>query len=274
MSEAKVNYLHGFDETEQQRLRSQARILGSRVMNGVSYPDTPGTQILEVGCGVGAQTELLLERFENLAITSLDRAETQLACARSFFSVHPNRGRTDFILADALALPFPDQTFDGAFVCWVLEHLPDPVRALQEIHRCLKPGARIHLNEVFNQPHFIYPGNGAVAEYYEAFNRLQQELGGDPHVGIRLGNLLSQAGFKSIETEVNPELWDSRDVPGRSKMVDYWLELLKSAAPTLLERGRITQSGFERAMAAVQEVGARPDGVLFYAWVKASALKN
>lgn len=269
---ATEDYLHGFNATEQERLRVQSRILSAHVMRGVSYPDD--ARVLEIGCGVGAQSELLLERFPGVTLTSVDREEAQLEQARARFRAHPNRDRVEFVRGDALALPFADATFDGAFICWVLEHLKEPAQALAEVLRCLKPGAVLHANEVFNQMHYVHPRDAALLRYYDEFNRLQLELGGDPFVGVRLGSFLTQVGFTQIATELNPELWDRRDPVGRKKMTDYWKDLLMSAADGLLARGRVDQATVDAIGPALDRAGSEDDGVLFFSWVKARAVRR
>lgn len=73
-------YLHGFSGTEQQRLMTQARLLESSIFGQIDYSGS--RRLLEVGSGVGAQTEILLRRFPELHVTGVDLSETQLATAR------------------------------------------------------------------------------------------------------------------------------------------------------------------------------------------------
>jgi hypothetical protein len=73
-------YLHGFSGTEQQRLMTQARLLESSIFGQIDY--SGARRLLEVGSGVGAQTEILLRRFPELHVTGVDLSETQLATAR------------------------------------------------------------------------------------------------------------------------------------------------------------------------------------------------
>jgi hypothetical protein len=66
-------YLHGFSPVEQARLIKQARLLESTIFNSIDY--TGVKQLLEVGSGVGAQTEILLRRFPDLRVTCVDLNE-------------------------------------------------------------------------------------------------------------------------------------------------------------------------------------------------------
>ena len=119
-----AGYLHGYSEEEQNRLYSQARFLEPYIYQGVDYP--PAGEILEVGCGVGAQTDILLTRFPRLRVVAIDNEPRQIERANIYLSTHRKAGRAQTLLADARHLPLPDGKFDGAFLCWVLEHTPSP----------------------------------------------------------------------------------------------------------------------------------------------------
>ncbi len=72
-------YLHGFSPTEQERLRRQAEFAEHAVYRNVDLTDVQ--HLLEVGCGVGAQTSILLRRFPHLKLTGIDLNDKQLAAA-------------------------------------------------------------------------------------------------------------------------------------------------------------------------------------------------
>ena len=133
-----ATYLHGYTTTEQERLRRQARITEALIYRDIDFMDH--THILEVGCGVGAQTEILLRRFPDIRVTGIDLHPEQLAAARTGLESRPwCPGRYTLLEADATNTPFTAGQFDGAFLCWVLEHIPQPQRVLAEVKRVLAP---------------------------------------------------------------------------------------------------------------------------------------
>ncbi len=263
-------YLHGFTEREQERLYHQARFMEQRVHEGMPFQRSK--QLLEVGCGVGAQTEILLRRFPDLHVTGVDASQINLDRAQRHLSSLPFAdGRHTQVLGDASALEFQAETFDSAFLCWVLEHVSDPMRVLSEVRRVLRPGAHVAVTEVQNMSFFIDPYSPNVVAYWLAFNDHQLELGGDPFVGAKLGNLLQAVGLRDIATRIKNIHLDNRTPGERSEVLDFWSDLLMSGAAGLLEAGKVTQEvvdGMEREFDAIAH---DPNAVFFYSFVQATA---
>jgi ubiquinone/menaquinone biosynthesis C-methylase UbiE len=262
-------YIHGFSASEQDRLYQQARFLEERLYSRVDF--SGARRIVELGSGVGAQTEILLERFPHLHIDGVDASEAQLERARLHLAGPVAEGRVTLTQADARKLPFADNTFDGAFLCWILEHVPNPIDVLRETGRVLAPGARLYCTEVLNATLFLEPYSPATQQFWFAFNDHQWNLGGDPFVGAKLGNLLLEAGFQHIETFVKSFHYDSRTPKLRAQMIDYWTVLLLSGTPALLEAGRITEADIDRMRQELDRVKHDKNGVFFYSSVQATA---
>jgi len=269
MSES-TPYLHGFDSAEQDRLWQQARFLAPYVFERVRLNGV--RRLLEVGCGTGAQTELLLERYPELKITAIDREPAQLNRARPYFSARPAfHTRVEFVQMDAGHLEFPDQHFDGAWFIWVLEHVADPLAMLRETRRVLAPGGTVILTEVWNSGLFIHPTQPHLQAYWKAYNTLQEEIGGDPCVGVKLGHLLLQAGFSDIQVEPRPLLFDARHPASRTAIFQYWRDLLLSASRPLLERKLVSQTTVEALHQEFDFLARIDDSVFFYAFMQAHA---
>lgn len=269
MDQERKGYIHGYSTAEQDRLYQQARFLEERLYSSVDF--SKAKRLLEVGSGVGAQTEILLERFPHLHIDCVDASEAQLERARKQLAGPLAEGRVTLTHADARELPFASDAYDGAFLCWILEHVPTPLDILKETQRVLGPGGRVYCTEVLNATLFLEPYSPATQQFWFAFNDHQWNLGGDPFVGAKLGNLLLEAGFQQIETTVKSFHYDSRTPKLRAQMIDYWTVLLLSGTPALLEAGRTTEEAIARIREELDRVKHDKNGVFFYSGVQATA---
>jgi SAM-dependent methyltransferase len=104
----------------------------------------PGDRVLDVGCGPGDFLPRLAEAVGSHGfVAALDHAPGFLVEARALISSLAINTPVECIEGDALALPFPDGTFDSAHTERVLMHLTDPDQALRELRRVVKPGGRV-----------------------------------------------------------------------------------------------------------------------------------
>jgi len=264
-------YLHGFSSVEQARLLKQARLAESVLFHDIDY--TGLKRLIEVGSGVGAQTEILLRRFPDLHVTCVDLNAAQLEAARGHLGAMPwLKDRYALQQANAMELPFEARGFDAAFLCWVLEHVPSPARVLSEVRRVLAPGAVVYATEVMNASFLLDPYSPNVWRYWMAFNDFQIDSGGDPFVGAKLGNLMLAGGFRDVTTEIKTFHFDNRDPARRKNMVAFWEELLLSAADQLLDAGKVTQDTVDGVRREMHEVQNDPNAVFFYSFVQARAV--
>jgi SAM-dependent methyltransferase len=95
-----------------------------------------GLRWLDVGCGNGAFTEMLVERCAPVSVLGIDPSEGQLAYART----RPALASARFHQGDAMALPFPADSFDAAVMPLVIFFVPDPAKGVSEMARVVRPG--------------------------------------------------------------------------------------------------------------------------------------
>jgi SAM-dependent methyltransferase len=260
-------YLHGYNKEEQDRLERQARFFERHIYADVSWPEG-STEILELGCGVGAQTEILLRRFSAISVTGVDRSPEQLERAKKNLTKQIKAGRARMVKAPGDKLPFEENQFHGAFMTWLLEHVAKPVDLLKEAHRVLQPGAVLYATEILNSSNFLSPYSPATLQYWFAFNERQWNMGGDPFAGAKLGNNLLDAGFQEVRTKVISIHLDKRSPKTRIEAMKDSLDLLMSAAPSLLE-AKLVSKELVNDLKKEWEVALKdPEAILFYSVVQ------
>ena len=94
-----------------------------------------GIQWVDIGCGNGAFTELLIERCAPAGVKGVDPSEAQLAFARQ----RPAARVAEFSQGDAMALPFATNSFDAAVMALVIFFVPDPAKGVAEMARVVTP---------------------------------------------------------------------------------------------------------------------------------------
>jgi ubiquinone/menaquinone biosynthesis C-methylase UbiE len=95
----------------------------------------PGLRWIDIGCGNGAFTELLIERCSPAEVQGIDPSEAQLAFARA----RPAARMAEFRQGDAMVLPFSDDRFDAAVMALVIFFVPDPAKGVAEMVRVVCP---------------------------------------------------------------------------------------------------------------------------------------
>ncbi len=265
-------YLHGYSSIEQDRLKYQAQFTEQTIYGNLDLFGIDN--LLEVGVGVGAQSEILLRRYPQIKITGIDQSETQLAAAREYLTSKSYADkRFELKQMDATNMDFESMTFDGAFICWVLEHVPSPERVLSEVRRVLKKGARVYITEVMNHSFFLDPYSPNVWKYWMAMNDYQHEQTGDPFVGAKLGNLLLAQGYQEISTEIKTWHFDNRQPEQRKRYIEFWTQILLSAKDQLLKAKYIDEETLRLAHEELKQVAKDPNAVFYFSFMQASGVR-
>lgn len=114
-----------------------SRVAGQTFLEWVS--PASGLRWVDVGCGNGAFTEMLVERYAPTAVIGLDPSEGQLEYARSRIPGDV----AEFHQGDAQSLPFEDNAFDAAVMALAINFVPDASTAVAEMVRVTKPGGSV-----------------------------------------------------------------------------------------------------------------------------------
>lgn len=264
------DYVHGYSREEASRLRDQANTLANLLHEGTKYP--AGSKVLEAGCGVGAQTVMLAKNSPNAQITSIDISKDSIKQAKDLVEQN-GFSNIEFQTADLFNLPFEDETFDHIFVCFVLEHLQDPIAALKSLRRVLKKGGSITVIEGDHGSCYFYPESKEAIKAWECLIECQKRFDCNPMIGRETYPLLMNSGFKNIH--VNPRIVyvDSSNpdlVEGfNKKTIIAMVEGVKDQA---LDLGLMDSESWEKGINDLYKTTER-EGVFFYNFFKGIGIK-
>jgi ubiquinone/menaquinone biosynthesis C-methylase UbiE len=263
-------YVHGYNHRENIRLQDQASTLVDLLHSDTSYP--AGSRILEAGCGVGAQTVTLAQNSPNALITSVDISEASVHEAQKRVAA---AGLTNVRVeqANIFNLPYGPDSFDHIFVCFVLEHLSQPVQALQVLKKHLKRGGTITVIEGDHGSVYFHPDSEAAHKAIQCQVELQRRVGGNAMVGRELYPLLQKAGFNSIHVSPRMVYVDSSKpelVEGFTKKT--FTAMIEGVRENAINSGIIEKDIFEKGITDLYRT-AEPDGVFCYAFFKAVGIR-
>jgi SAM-dependent methyltransferase len=263
-------YVHGYSSRESERLADQAQTLTNLLHHDTQYP--PGSRVLEAGCGIGAQTVILARNSPGALITSVDISESSLKCAGERIRQEGITNVT-FRQGDIFRLPFGEGSFDHIFVCFVLEHLAEPERALGQLRPLLKEGGTLTVIEGDHGSAYFHPENEDAHHAIQCLVRLQQKMGGNSLIGRQLYPLVTGAGYGDVQVSPRMVYVDASRpglVEGFTKLT--FTAMVEGVGPEVLKQGLMSREAWERGIAALYRT-AGPGGVFCYTFFKATARK-
>jgi SAM-dependent methyltransferase len=268
---AEMRYVHGYSTREAERLSDQAETLSDLLHEGVGY--ARGRRLLEAGCGTGAQTMYLAGSSPEAEIVSIDVSAESIKQARRRIEA-AGYNNVEFHVADLYKPPFAEKSFDDVFVCFVLEHLTEPERALVALRRVLKPGGTITVIEGDHGSWYCHPQTERSWRTVQCLIEIQARLGGDARIGRRLYPLLTGAGFERVKVaprmvyvdDSHPEL-----VQGFSK--DTFIAMVEGVREQALALGLMDAENWDRGIADMYKA-AQPGGTFCYTFFRGRARKS
>jgi ubiquinone/menaquinone biosynthesis C-methylase UbiE len=168
-----------------------SRVAGEIFLDWLSLPT--GLRWLDVGCGTGAFTELVLDRCEPSAISGVDPAPDQIAFAKS----RAGARHVDYRLGDALSLPFGDEEFDVAVMALVVGYLPDRAKAMGEMKRVVRHGGTV-ATYVWDGPNSGHPQQPLIDALKEMGLELSHMPGDQDRPINALKNLFDKSGLEDV----------------------------------------------------------------------------
>jgi len=213
--------------------------------------------LLDVGCGPGTLTVDLARRVPGGRVVAIDRSPDILERA----SVHAvSKGVTvEFAQGDAYALGFPDASFDIVHAHQVLQHLTDPVRALREMRRVLKPGGVVAVRDSDYSCFAWAPLDARLSRWLELYRALCRRNGAEPDAGRFLKGWARAAGFRDVTTTTTT--WTFADPDSIAWWGSLWAErcVLTDFAEQAVRYGLSNAAELGTLAAAFRDWSVQPD---------------
>ncbi|BAZ07913.1 methyltransferase domain-containing protein [Calothrix sp. NIES-3974] len=175
----------------------------------------PVTNLLDVGCGIGGSSLYLAQRYHARA-TGITLSTVQAQRAQERASEQGLSARTNFLVADALNMPFEDNSFDLVWTLESGEHMPDKVKFLQECYRVLQPGGTLIMATWCHRPTDQSP-----------LNQNEQKLLADIYRVYCLPYVISLPEYTEIATKL--PLKDLKIADWSAAVAPFWNVVIDSA---------------------------------------------
>lgn len=232
----------------------------------------PGMSLLDCGCGPGTITVGLAQVLAPGRVVGIDIGPGQIQRARSH-AAFQNTDNVSFSVASIYQLPFPVDYFDAALVNAVFEHLRDPMPALQELRRVLKPGGFLGVRSPM-RGEVIEPANPLADRTLQLLDLVREHNGGDRGIGRRLRRMLIDAGFTHV---IGSATFDFFGSPEDTR---FWGERVASGVTQppisdhLMESGLTSRAELDEIAAFWRDWGERPDAFFARPWGEAIGWKE
>ena len=267
-------YIHGTDDDEQRRLSLMNDVLLNSAM--LREMNLRGDErVLDLGSGLGQFTRMMARAVPQGHVVGIEFHTEQLAAAKRIAANDGESTLADFRSGDALNLDLGDEwgTFDVAHTRFLLEHVPDPLRAVTSMVRAVKSGGRIVLADDDHGVLRLWPEPAGWMSLWDAYMRAYERIGNDPHVGRRLVQLLHQAGAHPVRNtwvffggcagmETFPVL--------TANMAD----VVRTARETIISERLFDAGEFDRVMDEYHLWSRRSDAALWFSVAWAEGVKK
>jgi SAM-dependent methyltransferase len=216
----------------------------------------PGMDLLDVGCGPGTITAELAALVNPGRTVGIDREPSVVEeAARSA------RPGLEFHVGDVYQLDFEPGSFDVVHAHQVLQHLRDPIAALTEMRRILRPGGLLAVRDSDYGAFVWFPGDHRLDRWREIYTDVCSRNGADANAGRRLPSWVAAAGFDALE--VTSSTWTFADADSRAWWAGLWADrtLESSFASQALDYGLTTRGEMELLAAGWREWAEQPGAV-------------
>ncbi len=232
----------------------------------------PGMTLLDIGCGPGSITIGLAEAVAPGHVVGIDMGEPVIKQAREA-ALARKVDNVRFEQGSAYDLPFPDASYDAAYMHQVLQHLSRPVESLRQAWRVLKPGGLIGVREVDWGSTMIWPRMERLDRFLALYHEVARRNGGDADAGRRVRSWLLEAGFAGVTMSASTWVF-----PGRETTQAYgesWASRTTESniGVKAVEYGLATNADLAQIGEAWRQWGRTPDAFFAFVHVEGVGVK-
>ena len=227
----------------------------------------PDAEVLDVGCGPGTITLGLARRAGR--VVGLD-ISPEMVEASSALAAREGVANVSFEAGPAYELPFDGGSFDVVYAHQLLQHLADPVAALREFRRVLRPGGLVAVRDSVYATMVHAPVERAIEQWREIVQEMTAANGGEANAGRYLPGWVRAAGF--VEPAVTTSTTTFADAEGRAAWGGMWAVRATESdfARHATAGGFATRGDLEAISAAFTRWADQPSG--FWAWLNGEVI--
>jgi ubiquinone/menaquinone biosynthesis C-methylase UbiE len=218
----------------------------------------PGDRLLDVGMGPGTITVDFARRLVNGWVTGIDSADPAVAATVALAQTE-YVGNLTAETGNVYALAYGDDSFDVAHAHQVLQHLSDPVAALGEMRRVVRPGGLIAARDADYAAMTWFPVDPRLDRWLELYHQVARAAGGEPDAGRRMRHWAVEAGL--TEVTCSASTWCFADPADVAWWSQTWAERVVSSAfaSQAVAAGLTDRAELEDLAAGFRWWGEQPD---------------
>jgi SAM-dependent methyltransferase len=217
----------------------------------------PGLDLLDVGCGPGTITVDLARLVAPGRVVGIDRAAEVVARARAYAAAQGVS--VELEAGDVYALPFAEASFDVVHAHQVLQHLSDPVRAMAEMRRVLRPGGLLAVRDSDYACFAWAPLDPLLARWLELYHAVARRNAGEPDAGRFLKGWALAAGFRDVRA--SSSTWTYADAESCAWWGGLWADRCEQSlfGEQAIAYGLSTRDELGAIAAAFRRWSTQPD---------------